>query len=126
MIKNVVRVKKSLEKKAKKGFKGYPLTTVAFYGPTDKLATKVAIGMIANDSAEPIMRQWYSKTDIRNNTEVMEDILNLIRDNDICSVVMIDKIIGCPHEEGIDYPEGASCSACPYWSDRDRWGETVH
>jgi hypothetical protein len=96
MSKNVVSVTKSLEKKAKKGFKGYPLTTVAFYGPTDKLATKVAIGIIFNDSAEPIIRQWYSKTDIRNNTEVMEEILNLIRDNDIRSVVMIDKIIGCP------------------------------
>jgi hypothetical protein len=126
MSKNVVSVTKSLEKKAKKGFKGYPLTTVAFYGPTDKLATKVAIGIIFNDSAEPIIRQWYSKTDIRNNTEVMEEILNLIRDNDIRSVVMIDKIIGCPHEEGIDYPEGVSCSACPYWSNRDRWGESVH
>ena len=24
------------------------------------------------------------------------------------------RLIGCPHEEGIDYPEGHSCPHCPY------------
>jgi hypothetical protein len=39
---------------------------------------------------------------------------------------MTDRIIGCPHEEGIDY-EGAACPACPFWAGRDRWtGERVH
>jgi len=32
---------KSLTKKAKKGFRGYPVATVALYGPTDKKATKL-------------------------------------------------------------------------------------
>jgi hypothetical protein len=42
------------------------------------------------------------------------------------SVVMPDRIIGCPHEEGIDYPEGESCPQCPFWEGRDRWtGEPV-
>jgi hypothetical protein len=36
------------------------------------------------------------------------------------SVVMADRIIGCPHEEGIGY-EGATCPACPFWAGRDRW-----
>jgi hypothetical protein len=34
---------------------------------------------------------------------------------------MTDKIIGCPHEEGIDYPDGEQCPVCPYWAGRDRW-----
>jgi hypothetical protein len=33
----------------------------------------------------------------------------------------VDRIIGCPHEEGIDYPEGTSCPECLYWEGRDRW-----
>ena len=36
------------------------------------------------------------------------------------SVVMTDRIIGCPHEEGIDY-EGATCPHCSFWAGRDRW-----
>ena len=34
---------------------------------------------------------------------------------------MTDRIIGCPHEEGIDYADGTVCPMCPYWQDRDRW-----
>jgi hypothetical protein len=40
---------------------------------------------------------------------------------------MADRIIGCPHEEGIDYPEGEECPLCPFWKGRDRWsGEREH
>jgi hypothetical protein len=34
---------------------------------------------------------------------------------------MPDRIIGCPHEEGIDYPLGSTCPLCPFWKDKDRW-----
>jgi hypothetical protein len=37
------------------------------------------------------------------------------------SVVLADRIIGCPHEERIDYPEGSACPQCPFWAHRDRW-----
>ena len=37
------------------------------------------------------------------------------------SIGMFDRIIGCPHEEGIDYPDGQACPACPFWAGRDRW-----
>jgi len=37
------------------------------------------------------------------------------------SVVMADRILGCPHEEGTDYPEGEVCPHCPFWANRDRW-----
>jgi hypothetical protein len=33
--------KNALSKKVKKGFKGYPIATIALYGPTDKKATKL-------------------------------------------------------------------------------------
>jgi hypothetical protein len=37
------------------------------------------------------------------------------------SVVVTQGIIGCPHEEGIDYPVGEQCPRCPFWANRDRW-----
>ena len=103
------------------------MATIAFYGPTRKLATKIALGIISNGSADAIMTRWASDTDIRDNPETMTEVLDLLKANDIRSVVMVDKIIGCPHEEGIDYGKGESCPACPYWAHWDRWfGEPVH
>jgi hypothetical protein len=47
-------------------------------------------------------------------------VLAFIADTGAKSVVMTDRIIGCPHEEGIDY-EGSTCPHCPFWAGRDRW-----
>jgi hypothetical protein len=33
------------------------------------------------------------------------EVLQFVRDHDAKSVVMIDRIIGCLHEEEIDYPK---------------------
>jgi len=41
------------------------------------------------------------------------------------SVVIADRIMGCPHKEGIDYPEGGVCPKCPYWAHRDRWSGDI-
>lgn len=42
------------------------------------------------------------------------------------SIVLADWIIGCPHEEGIDYPEGKHCPQCPFRVGRNRFsGEMI-
>jgi hypothetical protein len=43
------------------------------------------------------------------------------KENEAKSVVMADRIIGCPHEEGVDYPDGSKCPQCPFWAIRDRF-----
>lgn len=116
------RAKKALKKKAKKGFGGYPVATIAFYGPTDKKATKLVVGFIVHEGAdaEP-MRKWYSEEDLRRDHVVLEEALGYVREHEAKSVVMPERILGCPHEEGIDYPEGESCPQCLFWKGRDRW-----
>jgi len=39
-------IKNPVLKKAKKGFQGYPVATVAYYGPDNKTAIKVAVGIV--------------------------------------------------------------------------------
>jgi hypothetical protein len=122
------RFTKALRKKAGRGFSGYPVATVAFYGPDDKVATKVAVGIVYAEGEEPaFLERWFSKAgDVRNDHEVNEQILKLIRAHEVKTVAMADRIIGCPHEEGVDYPEGSTCPQCPFWANRDRWsGEVV-
>jgi hypothetical protein len=122
------QAKKALSKKAKKGFQGYPVATIALYGPTDKKASKLVVGIVPREHAYPDqMKKWYSDDDVMKEYHIFGEILEFIRANGAKSVVMTDGIIGCPHEEGIDYPDGESCPLCPFWQGRDRWtGEMVH
>jgi len=73
------------------------------------------------------LRRWFAEAiDIRDDTHVAEEVLAFIEAAGARSVVMTDRIIGCPHEEGIDY-EGPTCPHCPFWAGRDRWtGKRVH
>jgi hypothetical protein len=121
--------KNPLSKRAKKGFRGYPVGTIAFYGPTAQQATKVAVGIVMREGSEPeILERWYAeKQDPRFDEEVAHQISAFLREHQVLTVSMVDRIIGCPHEEVVDYPEGEACPNCPYWSGRDRFtGELIH
>jgi len=120
--------KKLLSKRARKGDKGFPVATVAFYGPNNLLASKVVCSIIKSDGGDPDpMKKWFTKTDVRRAESVLGEVLSFIRENSAKSVVMLDQIFGCPHEEGIDYPEGRSCPDCTYWKNRDRFTqELIH
>jgi len=117
-----------LKKKVKRGFRGYPIATIAYYGPNDKFATKVAVGIIAEESGEVVaLKRWLSEeSDVRFDDSINIQILEFIRTHNALTVGVTDRIIGCPHEEGIDYPKGESCPKCPFWANRDRWtGELI-
>lgn len=113
----------ALRDRARRGFRGYPVATVAYYGPDASKATKVAVGIVLKEDAGPdALERWHStESDVRFDQEVCGAILEFIRGWQVKSVVFSPGVIGCPHEEGIDYPEGQKCPACPYWADRDRW-----
>jgi hypothetical protein len=118
----------ALWKKARRGFSGYPVATVAFYGPDDKVATKVSVGIVAVENEGPVaLERWFSETgDVRNEYNIIEKILQFIRAHGAKSVAMVDRVIGCPHEEGVDYPEGSACPRCLFWAHRERWtGEAI-
>ena len=118
-----------LEKRARRGFRGYPVATVAFYGPNDKHATKVAVGIVRGEGveADPLERWFSEQRDARSDPDIASRIGAFIETHAAKSVVLVDRIIGCPHEEGVDYPVGAACPQCPFWVNRDRWsGELFH
>jgi len=116
-------VRSALQRKARAGFRGYPLATVAYYGPDDQFASKVAVGILLKEDGElAALERWFSQDrDVRNDAEISRQIAEFSARHKVRSVAMADRIIGCPHEEGIDYPIGESCPQCPYWADRDRW-----
>jgi len=119
---------KRLRKKAREGMRGWPVATIAFYGPNLSQATKVAVGIVPSENAEPVdMRDWnVDRGDIRNDAGIAREILEFMEKHGVLSVVMTGGIIGYPHQEGIDY-EGEWCPVCDFWHGRDRFtGQMVH
>jgi hypothetical protein len=122
------RFLKRLRKKAKKGLRGWPLATIAFYGPNLSQATKAVVGIIPLEKAEAEeMRDWHMlRGDIREDVSIGQEIVEFIKEHGALSVVMTDGIIGCPHQEGIDY-HGEWCPVCEFWRGRDRFaGQMLH
>lgn len=113
----------------KQGFHGYPVITVAFYGPNDQRASKVVASFVRREGDDiEIMKKWYCEADdARSNSRIKAEMLAFFAEKNAKSIVTTERIIGCPHEEGIDYPEGESCPECPFWKDRDRFtGNILH
>ena len=123
-----IKSQSPLKKRARRGFRGYPVATVAFYGPDNTRASKVAVGIVASEgaAADPLERWFSEDEDVRKDPVVGGKILEFTQQHGVKTVVVTDGIIGCPHEEGIDYPDGEVCPACPFWAHRDRWsGEMI-
>jgi hypothetical protein len=116
------RPRKWLEKKARQGMRGFPVGTIAFYGPDDRRASKVAVSIMRDHGELAELRRWFCDDgDVRNDEIAFAEITTFLRDHGVRTVAMMDGIIGCPHEEAIDYPEGENCPKCPFWAGRDRW-----
>src|SRR6266478_8828337 len=92
----------------------YPVGTVAQYGPDDKTVTKLAAGIILYEDAEPIIKRWMA-TDITTNPKVQKELTDFFQEYGVNQIAMSQEIMGCPHEEGEDFPVGEDCPFCPFW-----------
>ena len=92
----------------------YPVGTVALYGPDDKTTTKIAAGVILHDGAEPILKRWVA-TDVTTNPKVQQELKDFFLQHGVGQVAMTEGNMGCPHEEGEDFPHGEDCPFCPFW-----------
>ena len=121
-----VRLHPRLAKRSRRGFRGFPAATVAFYGPDDARASKVVVAIVPAKDVEPTQLASFTTPtgDVRDDLFVGEKVMAFVERHEALSVVVVDEILGCEHEEGVDYPEGGTCPACPFWAERDRWAGT--
>jgi hypothetical protein len=92
----------------------YPIGTVALYGPDDQTTTKIAAGVILHENAEPILQRWVA-TDVMTNPKVQQELKDFFLQHGVKSVAMTEGNLGCPHEEGEDFPNGEDCPFCRFW-----------
>jgi hypothetical protein len=102
----------------------YPLATIAAYGPDNRLATKLVVSVLDGlDQPHPsATRTWTTReVDARHDPAIASDVADFLQAHDVKESVATDRIMGCPHEEGIDYPMGRTCPRCPFWVGIDRF-----
>jgi Protein of unknown function (DUF1186)/SEC-C motif len=102
----------------------YPVATVSAYGPDNRRATKLVVGILRRAGQKSLnpMRSWSTDTtDVRNDPVVAAELADWLHSQGIKDTLSYDRIIGCPHEEGIDYPMGRTCPQCPFWAGIDRF-----
>jgi hypothetical protein len=110
-----------LKRKASRGFRGFPVATLIYYGPDDARASKVAVGIVKSEGANPEITRLFSDGDAREDPGITHEILRVLQAESVKSVIATNRILGCPHEEGTDYPDGEVCPQCPFWARRDRF-----
>ena len=105
----------------------YPLATLAFYGPDDQHASKVVVGIVVRNGAEPDpLRKWVSgSTDVREDPRIRDEMLAFLQEHHVKCVATTNTMMGCPHEEGADYPTGTKCPFCPFWRNRNRFTHEI-
>jgi hypothetical protein len=99
----------------------FPIGTVALYGPDDRKTTKIVASVIKREGADPMLRRWVG-SNVKENYKVRREIKEFFEQYGVKSVVMTDRNMGCPHEEGKDFPHGGDCPFCPYWKGKQGSG----
>jgi hypothetical protein len=99
----------------------FPVGTIALYGPDDKRTTKIAAAVIKWEGANPILKRWVG-SNVKDNAKVRGEIQEFFKKYGVHSVVASDGNMGCPHEEGKDFPTGGDCPLCPFWKGKQGSG----
>jgi hypothetical protein len=102
----------------------YPLATIATYGPDSRFATKLVASVFERPGKRvPSATHTWTEdaADVRQDPAIAAEVARFVRRHGAKQTVTSDRIIGCPHEEGIDYPMGRTCPRCPFWAGIDRF-----
>ncbi|WP_238377140.1 hypothetical protein [Neptunomonas antarctica] len=75
---NVDKAKKRIEKQIKKGFKGYPLVSLAYFGKTPNTATEVVVTFTLEEGAEPQTQKLVSENDAREDETIQSVLVKTI------------------------------------------------
>ncbi|RJX72887.1 hypothetical protein DZ860_06930 [Vibrio sinensis] len=90
---NLDKAKKRIAKHVKKGFKGYPLVSIDYYGDSKDCATEVVIQFKLDEDAEVQEERFSTQTDARESEVMQTTLLKVIERANAVSVVESDVVI---------------------------------
>jgi len=89
---NLDKAKKRIEKLVKKGFKGYPLVSLAYFGETTDAATEVVVTFTLEEGAEPQAQKFVSKSDTREDETIQSVLVKTIERTNASTVAQVDGV----------------------------------
>lgn len=93
----------------------YLIGTVAFYGLDDTVPTKITARVITDDDTELAARHWIG-TNVTDSPKVKDELREFFHQHGVMTILVGSGNIGCPHEEGLDFPHGEDCPFCLFWN----------
>lgn len=75
---NVDKAKKRIAKQVKKGDKGYPKITLAYFGQSADIATEVVISFIEAEGAEPQSQKFVCESDVREDETIQSVLVKIM------------------------------------------------
>ena len=102
----------------------FPIASLATYGPDNKTATKIVVGIFSRrgqTEPEPMHRWFKLDGGVDKDPGILGEITGFLKKHRVKQTFTTDLIMGCPHEEGVDYPLGGTCPHCPFWENIDRF-----
>jgi len=89
---NVDKAKKRIEKLVKKGFKGYPLVSLEYFGATKNVVTEVVVTFTLEEGAEPQAQKFVSKSDAREDETIQSVLVKTIERTNASTVTQVEGI----------------------------------
>lgn len=105
---------------SKKDVQASPLLTAALYGPDDGRATKLVLSFIPSGAQEPTALERWVSQDVLADAKVLEEARGFLAAHPAAGITVTGGTIGCPHEEGDDFPTATDCPLCPFWTGKQR------
>ncbi|PPI80465.1 hypothetical protein DXI23_10215 [Marinobacter flavimaris] len=93
---NVDKAKKRIAKQVKKGFHGYPLVSLEYFGKTPDSVSEVVISYTEEEGAESQKQTFVSGSDAREDETIQSTLLKIIERADAKTVTEIDGISTLP------------------------------
>ncbi|OAN93268.1 hypothetical protein A8B84_19440 [Marinobacter sp. EhC06] len=89
---HVDKAKKRIAKQVKKGFHGYPLVSLEYFGKTPDSASEVVISFTEEEGAEPQKQTFVSGGDAREDETIQSTLLKIIERADAKTVTEVSGI----------------------------------
>lgn len=90
---HIDKAKKRIAKQVKKGFKGYPQITLAYFGANTEMATEVVISFTAEEGGEVQDQRFVSTMDVREDEVIQSALVKIIERADASSVIEVSGVV---------------------------------
>lgn len=92
---NLDKSKKLIAKRVKRGFQGYPLISITYYGPHEQLATQVVLSFVAEEGAPAQLEKFSTQSDAREDATVQSTIVKIIERSGAKTLTLEPPVLEC-------------------------------